>query len=289
MTSSRGCPYNCIFCSSKPLGGRHRVRNHVNVVNEIEFLVKEYGVDEIAFQDDCFNFDKKRVEMICDEIIDRKLEVFLSFPVGLSVRDLTRELVLKLKEAGAYRICLPIETGSPKTQKFIRKIINLKEVKELITFCNDLGLWTYGNFIIGFPYETIEDIKESMSYAFDSGLDMISLYIAQPMYGTDMYKIYEKEKLIKEDLIGKIDNFSTSYDTVHLTAAELNKMRETFLSDYIKMRICSIFTIKGLLKFWGKINSPKKLIYFLRIVQYLLRVSIRNRRLSYFFSPKSKT
>lgn len=151
------------------------------------------------------------------------------------------------------------------------------------------GLWTYGNFIIGFPYETIEDIKGTMSYAFESDLDMISLYIAQPMYGTDMYKIYEKEGLLKEGTMNKVDNFNTCYDTVHFTAAQLNKMRESYLSDYLRMRICSIFTVRGMQKFVRKINSPKKLIYFTRVVLHLFRVTIRNKRLSYFFHSKSQT
>jgi len=289
VVSSRGCPYNCIFCSSKQLGGKYREKTPTNVVNEIEFLVKKYSVNEIAFQDDCFNFNNKRVEMICDEIINRKLNVFLSFPVGLSVRNLTKEMVLKLKEAGTYRICFPIETGCLKTQTFIRKKINLEQLKELIAFSNGLGLWTYGNFIIGFPYETIEDIKGTMSYAFESDLDMISLYIAQPMYGTDMYKIYEKEGLLKEGTMNKVDNFNTRYDTVHFTAAQLNKMRESYLSDYLRMRICSIFTVRGMQKFVRKINSPKKLIYFIRVVLHLFRVTIRNKRLSYFFHSKSQT
>lgn len=224
IMTSRGCPFNCIFCSTKVMWRRKwRPRSTENVIKEIEYLVNEYGIKEIAIQDDQFIIDKKRVHEICDFIIRKKLKISLSIPSGTSIWLVDYDLLKKMKKAGFYRLCFPIETGNERTLKFIKKPVNLTKVKETIRLVNKLGYWTQGNFIFGFPYETREEISETIQYAYNSGLDYVMFFIAKPYAGSEMYEIYKKEGLL--DSIVRSSHIERSdCDTKTMKAEELNKI-----------------------------------------------------------------
>lgn len=200
VVSSRGCPYRCIFCSIHSLW-RHsyRMRAPEKVVDEIEMLVKTYGVQEIAFFDDNLSVSKKRMIGICDEIIRRKLKIKWCTPNGIAIWTLDKEVVSKMRESGCYKLTFGIETGSLATQKFIRKShIDLEKSKELIKYCNKIGIWTHSSFIIGFPYETEKDIMDTIDYALNCGIDMATFFIATPYPGTELYDIYQQENLLPD-------------------------------------------------------------------------------------------
>ena len=200
VVSSRGCPYRCTFCSIHALWKHsYRMRSPNNVVDEIELLVKEYGVREIAFFDDNISVNRKRMLELCEEIIRRKLNIRWCTPNGIAIWTLDKEVLLKMRKSGCYKLTFGIETGSKNTQKFIRKEqINLEKTKELIAYCNKIGIWTHSTFIIGFPYETEQDFMDTINYAISCGVDMGSFFIATPYPGTELYDIYEKEGLLPD-------------------------------------------------------------------------------------------
>lgn len=202
IVTSRGCPYHCPYCSIHSIW-RHSWRGFSakKVVDEIESLVKKYGIKEVAFQDDNLSLDKKRMHQICDEILKRRLGIKWCTPNGIPIWTLDKELLKKMKKSGCYKLTFGIETGSLKTQEFIRKThIDLNKAKEIIKYCNRIGLWTHSAFIIGFPYETKEDIEETINYAISSDLDLATFFIATPFPGTELYSLYHNEGLLSEDL-----------------------------------------------------------------------------------------
>ena len=283
MISSRGCHFNCIFCSTSKMFRKFRPRNPNRVVDEIEYLMKEYGVREIAFQDDCFLGDLKNVKALCEEILKRKIDIKWSVPPGLPVWRAEEDLLKLMKSSGFYRVCFPIESGCEKTLKFIRKPVNLKKARETIVSANRLGLWTYGNLVFGFPYETEDDIKDSFQYFLDSGLDMLSVYICQPYAGSDLYSVYKEEGLLKGGLKTGSYLFKTQYDSKNLTADELNSLRSEILSRFMRNRLFSLLTPRGLyLHLISKIRSTEDLLYVIRILVQVVKASIRSHSLSYF-------
>ena len=232
IMTSRGCPYNCIFCSTKHMWRQKwRPIPAEQVVNEIGMLVNKYGIKEIAINDDQFMLDKNRVNDICNLLIEKKLGITISIPAGTSVWLADEELLKKMKKAGFYRLNFPIETGNPNTMKFIRKPIDLDKAKKTIDIANRLGFWTQGNFIIGFPYETKEEIETTIKYAFDSGLDYAHFFIAQPYKGAELYDICLKEGLLNEVKRGS-DMERTLYNTTTMTAENLQKIRDKATRDY---------------------------------------------------------
>jgi len=200
IITSRGCPFNCIFCSIHTIWGRiWRARSAKNVVDELEQLYKKYGIKEFRFFDDNMTWDKKRIIEICDEIIKRKLNIKWDTPNGVAIATLNEEVLRKMKQAGYYKIIMGIESGSEKTLKFMRKPVSLKHAKKIIDICNKIGIWTWSTFVIGFPDETREDIEKTINFAKKSGLNFVTFYVAQPYPGTEMYDIYEKKGLLKDE------------------------------------------------------------------------------------------
>jgi len=286
MITSRGCPYNCIFCSTSKVWKKWRPRGVKSIVDEIELLINEYGVKEVAFEDDNFIVDRKRVVAICDEILKRRLSIKWTVPAGISTWIIDKETLAKMKKAGFYRACFPVESGSKETLKFIRKPVNLEKVKEIIDFANRIGLWTAGNFIFGFPDEKPESVNKTLEFAQKSNLDVTIFYVAQPYAGSDLYSIYEKRGLLKSNSEGGSSVVDTIYDTMYYSSSELSDLRSRASQEYLRKRALFYLTPKGfLLNLLPKINSYEKFCYFLKII----KIAIPNLHFSLRFLKRKQS
>jgi radical SAM superfamily enzyme YgiQ (UPF0313 family) len=161
--TTRACPYQCIYCHGL-FGKKVRKRSVEHVLREIELLTKTYGIKEIHIVDDIFNLDLERAKKICDEIIDRNIKIKIAFPNGLRGDRMDRELIQKLRKAGCYSITYAIETASPRLQERIRKNVKLDKLKEVIAWTDAEGIITQGFCMLGFPGETVEEMKMTIDY-----------------------------------------------------------------------------------------------------------------------------
>lgn len=268
IMTSRGCPNNCIFCSTKTMWRRGwRADSAQKVVRQIEHLVRNYGVKEVIFQDDNFLVDCRRVEQILDLLKEKGFDITMHIQAGFTQWLVDERILRRMKEVGFYRLGFPVETGNKKTLKFIRKPVNLNKVLDQVRAASRLGFWTQTNFIIGFPYETREDILETIQYAFRSGFDFVAFLIAQPFAGAEMFEIYMNEGLLNSEVLNKRSIFfKTQIDTKYLKAHEIQDLRDWAARQYIFKRIQRLFNPKYFFTyFWPKINSGEKFIYILRI------------------------
>ncbi len=197
MVSSRGCPQHCVYCTIHSVwGNKWRGRSPKNVVDEIEFLMKRYGVKEVSFMDDSMGCLPKRLSQICQELISRRLDVKWTTPNGIAHWTLNRELLRKMKRAGCYRITFGIESGNVETRKFLGKPFDLNQARDLIKYANRIGMWTICTFIIGFPYEDKISIDDTIRYAIDSDTDFAVFYLLCPHPGTKVFEFFKKEGLL---------------------------------------------------------------------------------------------
>lgn len=277
VVTSRGCPYNCVFCSIQTLWDRsYRARSAKDVVDELELLVSKYGVREIAFFDDNISMYKKRMGEICDEIIKRKLKIKWCTPNGIAIWTLDKELLLKMRKSGCYKLTFGIETGSLNTQKFIRKThIDLQKAKELISYCSKIGIWTHSPFILGFPYETKEDMDATLAYALDSGLDMATFFIATPYPGTDLYDIYKRENLLPE--LGSEKSLEW-LGAVGRGMADTKNFKREEIEAFVRQAQKKVF-IRLALRFVNPFRFLRKLGGLAEISYFLRQVSGYGRRL----------
>ena len=251
--TSRGCPFNCIYCHNI-FGKKVRGRSPENVVSEIEYLVKHYNIDEIQIVDDFFNYDRSRIIRICDLIIEKKIKIKICFPNGVRGDMLDKELIIKLKLAGAYMITFAIETASERLQSVIKKNLNIAKTIDAIKYSNRLGLLTRCFFIIGFPTETEDEIKKTIRLAASLPLTTFSIFQATPFKGTELHRLVRKTSTIQgiESLENPTGSFFAPNTFFSLdTGISLRK--------YIFIAYFMFFSPYRLIRFFIKI--PKKIKY----------------------------
>ncbi|HLD07271.1 MAG TPA: radical SAM protein [Candidatus Nanoarchaeia archaeon] len=193
--TSRGCPYKCIFCSSSslksPFKNRFRSRSPKHVVDEIEWLIKDFGVKEIDVLDDNFTLDIPRAEKILDMIIERGLDVAINLQNGVRADRLTFELVKKMKRAGVYKAGIGIESGNEEILRSIKKSLTLSAVRQAVKWFREVGIVSIGFFMIGFPNDTEETINQTIDFAIDLNPSIANFMIALPLPNTELYDIIQ--------------------------------------------------------------------------------------------------
>lgn len=230
VVTSRGCPAICTYCSCDFMWGsrKFRTRSAENVLKEIELLVSQ-GYKEIYFDDDNFTHDKKRVYKILDGMLERKWDLTWSLPNGIALNRLDRPLLEKMKEAGCYSMCLPIESGSQRVlSKIMRKPLNLKVVPNVVRNTKELDIFTVGFFMIGTPGEKKEDIEMTVDLAKNlkqMGLDYPEFFITIPLPGTEIYRECLKKGYIKDFDISEMNLAKGIVKTPDFDPEYLEKVR----------------------------------------------------------------
>lgn len=265
MITSRGCPGNCVFCSIHCVWGhKWRPRGPENVIEEMEFLVRKYKIREIQFEDDTISLDRRRMLDICRLIKEHNLDLKFTTPNGIAVWTLDKELLKAMKDAGFYKLCFAIESGDKETLKFIRKPVNLEMAKEVIRAANDLGIWTQGFFVFGFPFERIESIMNSLNFAIESDLDFASFFIATPYPDTPLYEIMKNEGLVGELDWENVRVMNAVSDTKYFNKDELNSLQKTLISKFMKKRMLNYLKPKIFFQRIKRIKSIEDLNFILR-------------------------
>lgn len=203
MITSRGCPYNCVFCSNCIVWGkRWRGRTPENVVSEIEHVVKDFGIEQIDFYDDNMTLDRARMEDICDLIVERNVRVEWFTPNGIRADTLNEPLLRKMKLAGCKKIRLAPESGVQRVvDEIVEKNLDLKSVEQAVVLSKKVGIGVGLFFVIGLIGETKEDIEETIRFAYKLrrlGAESFIFSIATPIYGTQLYEKAKRGGFLRE-------------------------------------------------------------------------------------------
>ena len=158
VISARGCPNLCTFCCNAAFSKSVlRLRDPKNFVDELEFLKNEYSFQGFNFWDDTLTISKDHVKNICQEILDRKLDI--NWYARARVNTVDEEIIKIMRKAGCARISFGIESGSPRILKEIKKNITLEQARKAVQLSSEAGMIVSLNFIVNLPTETIEDLK----------------------------------------------------------------------------------------------------------------------------------
>jgi len=203
VTTSRGCPYSCVFCSNFIVWGRiWRSRSPRNVVDELEYLVETYGVKQVDFYDENMTLDRKRMAEICDLIVERGLHLEWFTPNGLRADTLDETLLRKMKIAGCRKIRVAPESGVQRVvDDVIGKSLDLKAVEQAVVLCKKVGVKVGCFFVLGLIGETKGDIEETIRFAYrlrSLGADSLIFSIAMPIYGTALYDQAKRGGYLRE-------------------------------------------------------------------------------------------
>ena len=188
IITTRGCPYGCKFCASPNFYDRKiRFRSPKNVVDEIEYLVKNHGVKEIHFEDDNFTLKRSHAYEVCKMIVDRKIKITFTCPNGIRADKVDKELLLMMKKAGCYCFAYGIESANPQILKNINKDEDIETIKKSIDIAADCGIDCVGFFIFGLPGETKQSIEQSINFALSSKLTRAQFMILDVLPGCNLY------------------------------------------------------------------------------------------------------
>jgi len=189
IITSRGCPYECTFCTSPQFYDRKiRFRRPENVVAEIEYLVKTFKVKEIHFEDDNLTLRKDHIEKICRLLIERKINVNWACPNGIRADEVDEEIIRLMKDSGCYYFTYGIESANPHILKNTKKRESIETIERAIKMADKAGIACQGFFIFGLPGETASTIEESINFALHSKLSGAQFIILDVLPGSELWK-----------------------------------------------------------------------------------------------------
>ena len=243
--TSRGCPYNCVFCSSSLLfGKKFRARSPRNVVDEVEEFVEKYKSDHVEFVDDLFIFDKKRVEAICREIRERGLDI--SWVCSARVDSADLELFKTLRKAGCVMIYLGVESGVQRVLNLMRKGTKVEQAVRAVRMAKEAGLQVVASFVLGIPGETWEEALETIRFAKKLDPDFAQFSLATPFPGTALYHMAKEKGLLLTEDWTKYTVLKPVMRTEELSEKQLEKLiRKAYFDFYLRPKIIWRYIRRG--------------------------------------------
>ena len=224
IMTSRGCPFHCTFCASHKVHGRKMRYHSIQRINEdLKKLKKNYGADQVVFQDDHLMSDKKRVYDILE--IVKKLDLNSLYQNGLTLYALDKPMLEAFYSAGVRHLVLPVESGNEKVlKKFMKKPLKLKISERVANDCRALGIYTNTNIMIGLPGETKEDIEETRLNLRKIKTNWFNIVCASPLVGSEMHEIATLNDFISNDIKGA-DFYTAVINTDKFSSEYIQKMQ----------------------------------------------------------------
>lgn len=200
MIFSRGCPYDCYYCSRPAISKKVRYRSASNMLEEIKQVYDLCG-GEISFQDDTMTINKKRILELCSEIITSGLK--LEWNCNTRIDLVNEELLDSMKKAGCSLIHFGIESANEQLRKNqIRKgNFTNQQIKQVFSWCRNHGIKIACYFMVGHPGETKETLEETKRMILGSKIDLVGVSIPIPFPGSELYDISERKGIISRDIV----------------------------------------------------------------------------------------
>ena len=240
ISVTRGCPYNCTFCSVCKINGKKvRMRSIPHVLEEISLLYHEHGAREIHILDDNFTFDAEYIRAFCEGLENRNLKISWTCPNGIRLNNLTPDMLRSMKRSGCYIQMVGIESGSPRILKLIKKNLSIELIREKVALIRKAGIEVHGFFVIGLPTETEEEIHMTGKLIME--LDMVGINVAafHPFPGTEAYESLLASGELKEHADTTTGTYShIVYAPKTISQKRLKRMQKTLLLRfYLRPRI----------------------------------------------------
>jgi len=247
LSTMRGCPYTCKWCSRAVYGGTYRRRSAKLVVDELEFLKQNYNPDRVWFVDDVFTISHKWMNEFKDEVLKR--QVFIPYEIITRADRLNEDIIKILKETGCFRVWIGAESGSQKIIDAMDRRVDVKEVREMIIKTKEYGIEAGTFIMLGYPGENKADIKETIRHLKISKPSYYTVTLAYPIKGTPLYNEVNATIVAKGDwnkITDRENNFTRNHSNTFYQYAirwvynEVNYSKTKSVSAKIKYKAKSI-------------------------------------------------
>jgi anaerobic magnesium-protoporphyrin IX monomethyl ester cyclase len=227
--TSRGCPIGCTFCASTNFAKAHRVRSVENVIREIRFYQREYGIDEIQFADDNLTFDRGRSMELFSELA--KLDLQWCTPNGIMINTLDKALLDRMIDSGLYQITLSVDSGHAETLRELhRKPVDLSRLPDLMWYLDERRVLMHGTLVVGMPGESEENIKAGFAFVESLPFHSMNVFIAQAIPGSELFEGQLSSGMITFEDALRID---TARSTLRLTTIPAERL-EFLVADFLQ-------------------------------------------------------
>jgi len=263
IISARGCPNKCIFCDTSVFSRQIRFHSPEYILEMIGYLVNNFGIKEIIFEDDQFLIKKKRVIEICEGIL--KANWPISWCCSARVNAVNDLAMLKLmKQSGCWQISYGIESGNQKILDFAKKGITINQIEKALRLTHKAGILSKGYFIFGLPYETETTMKNTISFAKSIPLNDMSVFTLTPFPGSKMYNIAKQFGTIEKDF-EKMNLLEVVYVPTGLSKESLLYYQHRFMKEfYLRPRIIGNYLTRLLVNPLNVFNMIKAFSGFLK-------------------------
>jgi radical SAM superfamily enzyme YgiQ (UPF0313 family) len=287
ILATRGCPYQCTYCSSPSMWTQRWLpRNPVDVADEIEHYVRAYGARNFPFQDLTAIIRKDWIVTFCRELIRRRLDVVWQFPSGTRCEAIDDEVAPLLRESGGRHLAFAPESGSERTRGLIKKKMTTPALLAAVRASVRAGLNVTAFFVLGFPHDTREDIRGTVRLArrlAREGIDDINMSFFFPIPNTELY-----HDLVRKGRVQLTDGFFmapiTSVDVTlraednyceALSAGQLTRLKYwVFLNFYATSFLVRPSRLLRILACVFTAREDSKLEAFVQELKRRLRVSL---------------
>jgi radical SAM superfamily enzyme YgiQ (UPF0313 family) len=236
---TRGCPFQCTFCSGRTVTGTVvRKRSIENVMSEIDFLIRNYGVKEIHIEDDNFTLHKDFVMEFCNELIKRNYGISWALPNGVRLDTLDEEMLFLMEKSGCHYFAVGIEFGTDKMLKLTNKQLTIAMIKEKISLISKFNMKINGFFMLGVPDETREDMLKTIELSKELPIHNAQFSNFIPLPGSYLYKRLKREGKVENKDLERFLAHDVPFVPDGMTERELkNLQRRAFLEFYLRPKI----------------------------------------------------
>jgi len=252
---AKGCPYSCRFCLVPAVSGKTvRLRSTDSVLAEIIECVDRYGIKDFWFRADTFTVNKAWVLDFCRKVKNSNLNI--RWATNSRVDTIDESLAAALKDAGCFSLGFGVESGSQKILDKMNKGITKEQIRKAVSICKKYKIQTYLFFVLGLPWETVEDINETISFARQLNGDVFNFSLATYFPGTDLYDFAVSAGLIDEskDYSG-CDYGHPMTGTLYVSRQDLNALQK---KAYRKILFRPGYIVQCL----KNINNPQKIYWY---------------------------
>lgn len=244
---TRGCPYRCTFCAANVVSGRKiRHRGIDNVLGELRYLNKNFGIKEFHIVDDNFTIDKSYAKEFLKRLRALDLGMSWAVPNGIRMDTLDEEILNLMKETGLYLISLGIESGSDKILTKMQKDMTTSKVRDYIKMVRGCGIDIAAFFILGFPGETVETINQTIRFSTELDIIRANFFTYLPLPGSESYNELKRQNKLDGVDWKHFYFMNAVYVPVGLTRKKLRSLqRLAFFKFYLRPRII-LYHIKSI-------------------------------------------